>query len=287
MERPEADAATRSLEECAEQPHRLESKGRPTAGSSESTPESASGSPRPISRSRPGVILRIDGPQGDEGHYRMPVKSRECPAESSDDFDDLDDRELLNFRRAFDGQASSPHAIGIDQRSAAAEFEPPNHAAANAPAAVGESAMSRLAWWTATLALLVGGWMIGPALVERFSYAHTRGQMLARYEIAKTALEGDPAMTLSMTGQWVAQKVRPSVVHIRTMGLERLHGPNGERAVLSEGQGSGVVVAADGFILTNEHVVSDASEVWITLSDRREYRATVVGRDSETDLALL
>ena len=53
------------------------------------------------------------------------------------------------------------------------------------------------------------------------------------------------------------------------------------------GEGSGFIVRADGLILTNAHVVADADEVLVRLSDRREFRAKVLGSDRLTDIALL
>ncbi len=53
------------------------------------------------------------------------------------------------------------------------------------------------------------------------------------------------------------------------------------------GQGSGFIVSADGLILTNAHVVRDASEVTVRLSDRREFSAKVLGTDPATDVAVL
>jgi serine protease Do len=53
------------------------------------------------------------------------------------------------------------------------------------------------------------------------------------------------------------------------------------------GEGSGFVVSADGYILTNAHVVDDANEVTVRTTDRREYRAKVVGIDRRTDVAVL
>jgi len=53
------------------------------------------------------------------------------------------------------------------------------------------------------------------------------------------------------------------------------------------GQGSGFIVSADGYILTNAHVIDEASEVTVKLTDRREFRAKVVGADRLTDVALL
>ena len=51
--------------------------------------------------------------------------------------------------------------------------------------------------------------------------------------------------------------------------------------------GSGFILAADGYVLTNAHVVDDASEVTVKLSDKREFRAKVIGTDKRTDVALL
>ncbi|HEX9707276.1 MAG TPA: DegQ family serine endoprotease [Steroidobacteraceae bacterium] len=53
------------------------------------------------------------------------------------------------------------------------------------------------------------------------------------------------------------------------------------------GEGSGFVISADGYILTNAHVVADAGEVTVRTTDRREYRAKVVGEDARTDVAVL
>ncbi len=54
-----------------------------------------------------------------------------------------------------------------------------------------------------------------------------------------------------------------------------------------QGEGSGFIVSADGYILTNAHVVADADEVTVRTTDRREYSAKVVGLDKRTDVAVL
>ena len=63
--------------------------------------------------------------------------------------------------------------------------------------------------------------------------------------------------------------------------------PEPERSVPMHGQGSGFIVSGDGYILTNAHVVDDASEVNVKLTDRREFKAKVVGADRQSDVALL
>jgi serine protease Do len=57
--------------------------------------------------------------------------------------------------------------------------------------------------------------------------------------------------------------------------------------VPTRGQGSGFIVSSDGIILTNAHVVRDAKEVTVKLTDRREFRAKVLGADPKTDVAVL
>jgi serine protease Do len=61
----------------------------------------------------------------------------------------------------------------------------------------------------------------------------------------------------------------------------------GQRDEPVRAQGSGFIVSADGLILTNAHVVRDASEVIVKLTDRREFKARVLGSDAKTDVAVL
>ncbi|AVR98066.1 DegQ family serine endoprotease [Pseudoduganella armeniaca] len=109
----------------------------------------------------------------------------------------------------------------------------------------------------------------------------------------------------------IASRNGPAVVNISTTGrvrtgyenraepfaddpffefFRRFQGPQrggGGREAPSHGVGSGFIVSADGIILTNAHVVRDASEVSVKLADRREYRAKVLGSDPKTDVAVL
>ena len=54
-----------------------------------------------------------------------------------------------------------------------------------------------------------------------------------------------------------------------------------------EGAGSGVIISADGYIVTNNHVVDGADELMVTLNDNKEYSARIIGADATTDLALI
>ncbi|WOX23527.1 S1C family serine protease [Streptomyces solicathayae] len=73
----------------------------------------------------------------------------------------------------------------------------------------------------------------------------------------------------------VAEAVSPSIVEISASGTA------------GKSTGSGVIITSDGEIVTNNHVVSGASEITVQLSDGKRYRATVVGTDPDKDLALI
>jgi serine protease Do len=64
-------------------------------------------------------------------------------------------------------------------------------------------------------------------------------------------------------------------------------GPGPQEPRRGSGTGSGVIVTRDGYILTNNHVVEGATEVKVTLSDRRELTAKIIGTDPRTDIAVL
>lgn len=104
-----------------------------------------------------------------------------------------------------------------------------------------------------------------------------------------------------------AQRSRPCVVHIRTaysvskssnphsMNLEDLFGggsSNGDNFhkfedAPEEVTGSGVIIADNGYIATNYHVIENADEITVVLEDKRSFKAKVIGTDPSTDLALL
>jgi len=87
----------------------------------------------------------------------------------------------------------------------------------------------------------------------------------------------------SETVSGVVEKVGPTVVNIRTHHIDRASRNGSE----SGGAGSGFVIAPDGFILTNSHVVQGAARLEVTLADGHQYDASLVGEDPETDLAVI
>jgi S1-C subfamily serine protease len=87
----------------------------------------------------------------------------------------------------------------------------------------------------------------------------------------------------SRTVVGAVDRVAPSVVNIDIK--QRVNGRRGPREI--GGSGSGFIIAPDGFILTNSHVVHGAVEVTVTLQDGREYPAQLIGDDPDTDLAVI
>lgn len=93
-----------------------------------------------------------------------------------------------------------------------------------------------------------------------------------------------------------ARRATAGVVHIKsTFGrssqvgsfLEEIYGPSFRGNVPARSAGSGVIISDDGYIVTNNHVIENAGKIEVVLSDRREFAAELVGRDPNTDLALL
>ena len=64
-------------------------------------------------------------------------------------------------------------------------------------------------------------------------------------------------------------------------------GPGMPREFRNQSLGSGFIISADGYVLTNAHVVDDADEVLVKLTDKREFKAKVIGSDRRTDVALI
>ena len=135
------------------------------------------------------------------------------------------------------------------------------------------------------------------------------GKALAEKQSGKSAAPltlSSEITSLEQASVRVAEVVNPAVVTIRTTQrvagsqnpfgdffndpfFRRFFGdmqPPEPREYLRQALGSGVIVSADGYILTNNHVVKDAAEVRIKLMDGREFNAKIVGRDEKTDLAL-
>jgi serine protease Do len=115
----------------------------------------------------------------------------------------------------------------------------------------------------------------------------------------------------------LVERVGPAVVNIRTTEKRNARGPTGDMdedmleffrrfglpipnrpnprggaptpdaEPQTRGQGSGFILSADGYVMTNAHVVEGADEVFVTLTDNREFKAKVIGSDKRSDVALV
>jgi serine protease Do len=70
-------------------------------------------------------------------------------------------------------------------------------------------------------------------------------------------------------------------------GMPGMPGQEGGQDYKTQSLGSGFIISSDGYILTNAHVVSEADEVLVKLSDKREFKAKIIGADKRTDVALI
>lgn len=125
----------------------------------------------------------------------------------------------------------------------------------------------------ALLAGAAGAWVTVRCLDPKMASPYDTAPATAPSEEASGEFEFGQRVDLSLA----AEKTLPAVVSVKAMGS----------AALGNTSGSGVIIDADGFIATNRHVIEGSKRVFITLHDRREFWADLIGVDEATDLALL
>lgn len=117
-------------------------------------------------------------------------------------------------------------------------------------------------------------------------------------EAAPTSFRNTALSSEVMSFTDAAERTVNSVVHVKTAietrgGMARtpfeffFGNPSQQLPRLQMASGSGVIISKDGYIVTNNHVVSKAETIQITLNDGKEYKAAVIGTDPTTDIALV
>ncbi len=162
------------------------------------------------------------------------------------------------------------------------------------------SRFSRFRFATAAvLGFVVGVFFASSMDLTRFSWAQNTSASRPVAARGPSASEGMGSFAD------IAERVTPTVVAVNTIrnarpvaNRQRGRAPQGMEDFLEQfgqqrqpqqqrGEGSGFIMSSDGFIITNNHVVADADQVMVTLSDGRTFRAKVVGADSTTDVAVV
>ncbi len=159
----------------------------------------------------------------------------------------------------------------------------------SAEATVPRSSEDRVTWLLTSVAFLAIFSVFLPYTVRQIAYSLRLGQLQASYEAAGDKLQGVSLKDVSDASQMVADRVGPSVVHITSTQASAVT-PAADRAGWrhpSTSQGSGVVMDADGYIVTNAHVIQGCTDIRVKLSDGRRVAGEVVGVDRLTDMAVL
>ncbi len=199
---------------------------------------------------------------------------------------EVDDADSASNRDFFPSEPS------LDAGSASASSPTASFASSSTPT-VWSLMVSTTFSLLGVLILLVCLRYLLPPMLESSRYSWHRGQLRAEYELAGAQLENVSWEGLSQVSQTVARRVHPSVVHIQlsmkngdSETISRWN-PDMKSLRMTSGQGSGIIVSEDGYILTNQHVLESDAEIQVYLADNRVLPAKVVGLDRTTDLALL
>ena len=145
-------------------------------------------------------------------------------------------------------------------------------------------------------ALTLGGYKLlfnDTVIIEKV-VPNTRGVIQTNYT---PAYEAKPAVidATSIDFTVAAEKTVNSVVHVKNTTIRTQVNPldiffgsgNGKRQFEQVGTGSGVIISADGYIVTNNHVIDNSSAIEITLNNKKKYKAEIIRTDANNDIALL
>ena len=140
--------------------------------------------------------------------------------------------------------------------------------------------------WLLVLGATAVALVLGTAYADSVKKTDAKAKIIDKRAVSK-------AVELENAFASVAESVSPSVVSIQVevnrpqMGGAFPFFSMPDRGGIVKGGGSGIIIRSDGFVLTNNHVVSEASRIDVELQDGRSFEAEVVGTDPATDLALL
>jgi len=128
----------------------------------------------------------------------------------------------------------------------------------------------------------IGGAVAGALVASLIGFGLRNDSTTTTVAAAPTAVNASLVSTTNDVRS-VVEKAQPSVVAIEFNTTTTSRG----RTVQASGAGSGVIISSDGLVLTNAHVVENATNLSVTLSDGTKYSATIVGSDATRDIALV
>ena len=123
-------------------------------------------------------------------------------------------------------------------------------------------------------------------IVERTGSAVVNIRTTERVKVAQTQATPDDEEMQEFFRRFFGAPI-PRQQQPNTPNQPRNNRKGGGQEEVPRGVGSGFIISADGYLLTNAHVVDGASDVYVTLTDKREFKAKIVGSDARTDVALL
>jgi serine protease Do len=161
--------------------------------------------------------------------------------------------------------------------------------------------LKRYRMWIVAAVMLSVGSLAGGAFVGSSAILASHGPEAA---VAAAVPQVREAATMPGTFAPVVKGVLPAVVNISSTKVVRTSAQQGDnpfgnifpgfpgfqvpnRPLRQTGEGSGVIISPDGYIITNNHVVDGSTELTVSMSDKREMKARVIGTDPKTDIALV
>ncbi|MGO4910950.1 trypsin-like peptidase domain-containing protein [Leeuwenhoekiella sp. W20_SRS_FM14] len=144
------------------------------------------------------------------------------------------------------------------------------------------------------VAILGGGITLGAYKLLEENIQHDVTSVTTSSKFSPVTYNGTPITSTNADFTEAADRTVHAVVHVKNVQISRqprslqdLFYGGGEMKKGLVGAGSGVIISADGYIVTNNHVIDGATELEVSLNDNRTFKAEVIGADPKADIALI
>jgi len=156
--------------------------------------------------------------------------------------------------------------------------------------------MNKFTWITITVLVAAGVSFASVKLTERYGQPVAVSDANGKFHIVSHLFSGDTTVMPYPDFTRAAATAARQVVHIKvqlsgqgysSQGAMKGYNSAAPRSGTAMASGSGVILSADGYIITNNHVVENATDMQVILADKRTFKAKLIGRDPNTDIALI